>query len=402
MESHASHIVHYAYGSETAAVLALLNAISAKRPNLPESVQDLLRSPELQAAAKTLVTAENLIIFFGNDGLGLAGTGALAQACTNLLVATGHIGRANNGLVGVWRHANDQGAWEIGWQTHPDLLTEMQHAPALYIAAADPAGDDPARFTPDGFLVVQELFLTATARLADVVLPALSWAEREGTLTSSERRVQRYYPAIPELPTALADFKITGQIAERMGLKLEHRFAIKVFERLCEKTPTFNGLSYQTMAEVNEQWPIIGRSDLYYGGTTYENRHGLGSSLQLAQENLVLSWPNIPELAYPKIGLLAVPITRLYDHGTTLVTSDLLKQRIPGAFVVLNPSDADRMRIPDGAALRISPQGGSPAVVTVKLDSSVPERILLAPRSFGLSIVEPIGIEVLLAERVAQ
>jgi NADH-quinone oxidoreductase subunit G len=405
LDAHATHVVRYPYGSEPAAVLALLNLLSAKRPNLPEIVGSLGQRAELQAAAKTLVEAENLVVFYGSEGIGLDGSQALAQACANLLVATGHIGRPNNGLVGVWRRANDQGAWELGWRPLPRLYEKMQQASALYIVAADPAGDDPARFSPGGFLVLQDLFLTATARLADVVLPAQSWVEREGTFTSGERRVQRYYPAIPERQGAQADFKITAAIAERIGLlaeqkvDIESRSAMKVFERLCNKVPAFSGLSYQKLSEIVDQWPIIGRSDLYYGGSTYENRHGLGVQLPLVG-TAVLSWPALPEIDFPKLGLLAVPITHLYDQGTTLIPTEWLKERIPAAYVVVNPNDADRMRIPDGAFVRISPEGGNPAVVLVKLDPGVPERVLLAPRSFGLSIEEPTPVELLLAERV--
>ncbi len=406
LDAHAAQSIRYPYGSESAAVLALLNALSAKRLDLPETVQNLSRSPELQAAAQAVASAENLVVFYGSEGQGLAGSQALAQACANLLVATGHVGRPNNGLIGVWRRANDQGAWELGWRTRPGLFDVMQQSPALYIVAADPAGDDPARFSPGGFLVVQDLYLTSTARLADVVLPALTWAEREGTFTSGERRVQRYYPAIPERTGALADFKITGRIAERLDLKtdggfrLESRFAIKVFDRLCAKIPTFAGLSYRKLAEFVEQWPVIGRSDLYYGGTTYDNRHGLGVQLPRVDGASSLSWPALPEVNVPRFGLLAVPITRLYDQGATLQPTELLKSRIPAPFVVINPNDAERLHIPDGASIRISPERGSPAVVVARIDPGAPEHIMLAPRSFGLAIEKPTAVEVLLAERV--
>jgi NADH-quinone oxidoreductase subunit G len=400
LEAHAVQVIRYPYGNEAAAVLALVNTLSAKRPNLPDSVQDLARDPDLRATAQVLANAENLVVFYGSEGIGLAGTQALAQACANLIVATGHIGRLNNGLVGVWQRANDQGAWELGWRPRSGLYQAMQEAPAIYMAGADPAGDDPARFSPGGFLVVQDLFLTATARLADVVLPAQPWAEREGTLTSGERRVQRYYPAIPERPGTLPDYKITGRIADQMGIEIESRFAIKVFEKLCEKNIAFHGLSYKRLAEVVEQWPIIGRSDLYYGGTTYENRHGLGVQLPLVESNAALSWPALPEVNYPKLGLLAVPVTNLYDQGALLLRSELLKNRIPAPHISINPVDAERLRLADGAVVRISPEQGVPAVVHVKVDFGVPERVLLAPRSFGLCIEEPTPVDLLLVERV--
>ena len=414
LDSHAAHVIRYPYGNEAAAVLALLNDLSTKRPDLPASVQNLSHSPGLHEAAKALAEAENLIVFYGSEGLGLAGSQALAQACANLLLATGHVGRPNNGLVGVWRRANDQGAWELGWRPIPELFSAMEQSPALYLAAADPAGDDPARFTPGGFLVVQDLYLTATARLADVVLPAQAWAEREGTYTTGERRVQRTYPVIPERPGTRADFQISGQIAERLVLKtvpdeqsarlseIVSRSSIKVFEQVCAKYATFAELSYQRLSEVVDQWPIVGRSDLYYGGTTYDNHHGLGVQLPLANNSVSLRWPALPEVAYPRFGLLAVPVTRLYDQGATLQPTKLLDGRIPPAYVVLNPTDADRLHIPDGAALRISPVGGIAMVVIAKLNPGVPERVLLAPRSYGLAIEEPTPVEVLLAERVVQ
>ena len=168
---------------------------------------------------------------------------------------------------------------------------------------------------------------------------------------------------------------------------------------MCAKAPTFADLSYQKLAVVTEQWPIIGRSDLYYGGTTYENRHGLGVELPLVTSQAALGWPVLPEVSLPRLGLLAVPVTRLYDHGTTLKPTTLLEQRIPTPYVSINPADAERLRIPDGAAVRISPVKGSPVVVSVRLDTGVPERILLVPRSFGLAIEEPTAVEVLLAEK---
>ncbi len=196
---------------------------------------------------------------------------ALAQACANLLTATDHVGRANNGLLGVWPSANNQGAWELGFKSHPNLRSALQNAGALYIAVADPAGDDPAYLGQTGFggkafVVVQDLFLTQTARLADVVLPAQSWVEREGTYTSGERRVQRFYRVLPDiskplpriespgvnkasllaagemvLEGPLADFTIPALISQRMGLdnSLNALNAVGVFKQISAAVPVF-------------------------------------------------------------------------------------------------------------------------------------------------------------------
>ena len=409
LDAYATHLVRYPYGSEAGALLAMVNTLSAKRPDLPEAVANLVRSPELKAAAKAFAEAENAVILYGSEGTGLETSTALAQSCQNLLLATGHIGRINNGLVAVWQRVNDQGAWELGWRPVANLPEAMQAARALYVAAADPAGDDPAYLAEgrlgsqeQAFLVVQDLFLTATARLADVVLPVQAWTEREGSYTSGERRVQRFYPVVPELADSYADFSVAGQIGKRLGLDMEIRLAGRTFARLASETPAFTGLSYARLAEVVEQWPIVGRGDLYYGGTTYENSQGIGVQLPLTSAG-GLSWPKLVEVGMPKIGLLAVPITRLYDHGSTLLPSSMLHQRIPEPYVVLNDQDAERLKISEGAAIQLIPaEGGSWLGVRAiaRLRSDVPERIVLVPRSFGLPVAGPTVVSVRLAERV--
>jgi NADH-quinone oxidoreductase subunit G len=408
LDPYASHVLRYPYGSEAGAVLAMVNALSAKRPDLPEGAASLARSPELKAAAAAFAEAENAVIIYGSDGTSLETSTALAGACQNLLLATGHVGRPNNGLLAVWQRANDQGAWELGWRPVADLPAAMQSAGALYIVAADPAGDDPAYLAEgrlgsqdQAFLVVQDLFLTATARLADVVLPVLAWTEREGSFTSGERRVQRFYPVVPEAQDCLADFAAAGQIGQLLGMELESRLASRVFTRLSSEFPVFAGLTYTQLAEVVEQWPIVGRSDLYYGGTTYENSQGIGVQLPLAGP-AGLSWPKLVEVGLPKIGLLAVPITRLYDRGSTLMPSSMLHQRIPEPYVVLSTLDAERLKISEGAVVQLLPVDGETVFggrATARLDADVPERVVLVPRSFGLSISGPVAVSVRLAER---
>jgi NADH-quinone oxidoreductase subunit G len=424
LDQAASYVVRYPFGQAAAAVLAMINAISAKRPELPESVRDLLRDAALQEAAKAFAEAEDAIVLFGSEGMGLAESDSLARACVNLLVATGHVGRANNGLLGAWSRANEQGAWELGWRPRLDLSKALDEANALYIVAADPVGDDPAyqaAFGGDKFVVVQELLLTQTARLADVVLPAQSWVEREGSYTSGERRVQRFYPALqattamppqaespgtrraplltamrPELQGPQADYAIPALIAERLGIAdVVYSSAAAVFTRLAKQLKRFEGLDYQKLSEVHEQWPLIGRGDVYYGGTTYENLQGLGVQLPLSGDTPALSWPQVSEFKLPMLGLMAFPVTRLYDHGATVLASQLLKARIGDPYVVLNAEDAGRLKIQDGGIVRMIISGsGHSVVVPARLDEELPERVVLAPRSFGIPIHGPTPVEV--------
>ncbi len=402
LDRYASHTFRYPYGAEAAAVLAMVNALSAKRPNLPESVQTLIRDPELQAAAKAFAGAQDAVVLYGSEGTSLETSQALAEACTNLLIATGHVGRKNNGLIGVWSRSNEQGAWDMGFRPEADLKAALQSAKAVYIVAADPAGDDPELAETGDFLVVQDLFLTDTARLADVVLPAEAFTEREGTYTSGERRVQRFYPAVPEPQGIKADFAITGEIGVLLGLELESRIPSKVLAKLATQVPDYAGLSYMLLAEVSEQWPIVGRGDLYYGGTTYENSQGLGIQLTTASErgeNVPLTWPNLVQSNLPESDLLAVPVTRLYDRGQTVRPSKLLKDRIPHPYVTMNPVDAGKLKIAEGYTIQMT-LNGSANIVNVQLDTDVPAGVVLVPRSMGMPIARPMAVEIRIMEQV--
>jgi NADH-quinone oxidoreductase subunit G len=396
-------VVRYPYGAEAASILAMVNALSAKRPELPGAAQSLLRSAELQAAAKTFAEAENGIILFGCEGTGLQASQALAQACTNLLVTTGHVGRMNNGLIGVWQKANEQGAWDMGFRPLPDLKEAMKSAKALYVVAADPAGDDPLMAETAEFLVVQDLFLTSTAKLADVVLPARSYTEREGTFTNGERRVQRYYPAVPEKPGSLTDFAVTGKIGQLLNLDMECRLASLVMARIAAEIPGYAGITYSGLAQTQEQWPIVGRSDLYYGGTTYDNNQGLGVQLVSSAEQgeiVPVSWPQLNALDIPDNALLAMPVTVLYDRGQTVMPSRLLHQRIPQPYILLSPDSAGSLGIGNGVPVQVRLNSTS-TLATAWLDGSVPDGVALVPRSLGIPIIAPTPIEMRMVERVA-
>ncbi len=212
LDRFASFVVRYANGDEV------------------KTVQELIRKGKIGDAIRA---AQNMVILFGSDGLGLEGSTALAAACARALTETEFAGKPNSGLIGVWQRANDQGAWEVGFHPEENLQAAFDKAEAVYIVGADPFGDGTLKLKSGRrkpFMVVQDLFETETARLADVVLPAQAYTEREGTFTSGERRVQRFYPAVPALEGTRPDFAITSQVARQMGVILEGTSASVVFE----------------------------------------------------------------------------------------------------------------------------------------------------------------------------
>ena len=218
--------------------------------------------------AEELKSARNLLIVFGDEKLSAPSARSLATSLAAILAQSGHAGKANSGLLPMYPHANTQGVF--------DMLT-----PTLAPDKADVAwwiGVGDGEIVPQAsFIVAQELFLTDLAKRADVVLPALSFAEREGTFTSGDRRVQRFYRALPGLGQGKPDWWIVQEVARRLGATWNYANAGQIFAEIAQRIPSYAALSYEAIGHVEAQWPPVGRGDLYYGGTVYDNSGGMGA-----------------------------------------------------------------------------------------------------------------------------
>ncbi len=362
---------------------------------------------DVAALADSLVEANNLVCFYGYEGLNYHETQTLAELLANLLLLSSgegedatpaHVGRVNNGLVPVWPHNNTQGAWDMG--VHPafgpgyEPLAERGMPArviyqgvadgslhALFVMGTDPVGDG----LMDGrgqldFLVVQELFMTATAHEADVVLPAQSWAEREGTFTSGERRVQRFYPAIPPAGEARPDWQILAQLGERTGLGKPPFAASLAFRDVAKSVAQYAAMDYRTLGRVEEQWPIIGGDDLYYGGTAYTNTAGLGQQwAATAEAGPVESYDVASEAGASKVEtttlaegeIMVLPAPALYAPGTLINHTSLLEHRMAYATLIVNPTDALALGLAEMDSVALQAGGGETAV-QVTIDEIAP------------------------------
>jgi NADH-quinone oxidoreductase subunit G len=384
LDEFSQFVIRYAYGDEVETVKTLADK---------EKIGDAIKN------------SKNLVIFYGSDGLGLAGTAALAETCANLFASVAVDGRTatpNNGLVGVWSTPNRQGALEMGFAPCTNLAAEIA-GKTVYVVAADPAGDDPAlaeALKTAKTVIAQDILETTTTRLAEFTLPAAAYTEREGTYTNAERRVQRFYPAVPAHPGTKPDFALTAALAKGCGLELEGRSPLLVMNKLALSESAFRGISYASLSEMVEQWPIIGRGDLYYGGTSYENKLGLGQVLESKlSSGLAQSQPTIHAgLRMREDELLAVPVTKLYDNGITLTPAKLLQahiQRFNG--LILNPATALKLGLENGAQATVSLNGVTyPAKVLV--DASISTGVVLIPRSMGIPLLEPTAVTILAQE----
>ena len=378
LERYAAHTLRYAFGQEAETVQSLFQEKST------------VAAEPLRRAAEAFQQAENAVILYGSDGLGLEGSAALVAACAGLLQTTNHTGRANNGLVAVWPNGNTQGTWDMGFRPTSDLPAALGKSLLAYVAGADPAGDDPdlgLALERAAFVVVQDLFLTETAKLADVVLPAAAYTEREGSYTSGERRVQRFNPAVPGRPGPRADFSITAQVGQRMGLALEGRSAALVMAKIAQVVPGYAGISFQALAQITEQWPLVGRHDLYYGGTTYDNQQGLGKQLALSSEAVTLEVGPVPSLR--TTGVVVLPITRLYDHGSLMRDSNLLEKRLAQPMLWIHPETARKFGLAEGMHIHL-PFGAGKFSLPVVFDETLVQGVGLVPRSCGVPLTGPL------------
>ena len=210
--------------------------------------------------------------------------------------------------------------------------------------------------------------------------------------------MQRFNPAVPARAGTRADYVLAAQIAKLCAINLEARSPLLVMNRIAAAEKAFAAITFAHLAEVSEQWPIVGRGDLYYGGTSYENTQGLG--VHLAPASVLVPQPVAPRgrIEYKNGQLLAVPVTKLYDMGGTVTPSILITNHIGTPAIVLNPATAAKLGLENGAPARIS-LNDVDANVNVKFEESVAPGVVLIYRSFGIPISEPAAVSISVAEK---
>ena len=228
------------------------------------------------------------------------GTDAV-KSLANLAMLCGQVGIARAGVNPLRGQNNVQGACDMGglpnvfsgyqpvtdkavaskiaeaWGVHhlPDqpgltVIEIMRAALKKEIRGLYIMGENPALSDPDSnhvreslknldFLVVQDLFLTETAQWAHVVLPGVSFAEKEGTFTNTERRVQRVRRAVLPVGQARPDWEIIGEISSRMGFPMRYAKAEDIFDEMRQLTPSYAGITYSRLEKGGLQWPCPAR-----------------------------------------------------------------------------------------------------------------------------------------------
>jgi NADH-quinone oxidoreductase subunit G len=320
-----------------------------------------LPADAIRGAARSIAAAKDGVFVYGRELPDDAKP--LLQA---LVLVSGHAGRTNNGVLPILAHNNSQGLRAL-MPSH-----SAQDAKLLYVlgANAERGGAD--------FMVVQDLFLTACARQADVVLPARSFAEREGTYTSYERRVQHYRDSILPVGESKADWQILTELANELDQTWKYATALEVFVELASKVPAFNGMSYAKLTGRLTR----SRPHFLYEGTSFETIGAQGMSYPSAAENtetkfeLSVSAPAEP----PSGGLRLVAPRLLYNAGTLISETELLQRLVPDAYADLSRADAEKLQVKDGEHIRLKSALGA-VELTARVDGRAPEGVVVAPQN---------------------
>ncbi len=336
--------------------------------------------------ANKLADAKNLIVITGAEGLNLEGSQGLMQATANFLIESDHVGQVNNGLLSALPGPNGMGLHYMGYT--PEMTKAIAKNPpkVLIVAQADLLSDDPDAAQWLGKVekvICLNLFADGLSEQAEVVLPVQSFAERDGTFTSGERRVQRFYTAQGPMGEALPTWQIFSRVGDALGQGRAKLSAAAVMLEITQNVPEFEGMRYKALAKVERQFPDVGGNDLYYGGTAYQNTGGLGIQIPTVAdkgEKTAMSQVKLPKPVKAGRGkLLIVPTTLLYNRQRNFLPSTLVHPRVLAPYAEINEVDAKKLGIEKDDVVEVKTDH---VAVRVKahVNGSAPKGTIVLPR----------------------
>jgi formate dehydrogenase alpha subunit len=387
-------------------------ARDAVGPYTPELVEEITGVPadDVRRAARIYGTAGSAAIVYAMGITQHSHGTEHVLAISNLALLTGNLGRPGTGVNPLRGQNNVQGACDVG--ALPDVYSGYQRVadeaararmsavwgvalssvPGLALTEAVDRmleggikglvvmGENPLLSDPDithaeealrklDFLVVQDIFLSETAALADVVLPAASFAEKDGTFTNTERKVQRVRKAVEPPGEARPDWQIIVELANRLGASPAWSYdgPASILAELAEVTPSYGGMSFARLEDDGLCWPCPsgdhpGTPILHIGRFTRGKGRFFPIVYQPPAEETDEDFP------------LTLTTGRLLEHyhtGTMTRRVEGLNELVPTGFVEVNPADAARLGVEDGRPVVVETRRGRidvPAFVTGRVD----------------------------------
>jgi len=411
-----------------------LKAVVAGYP--PQRAAEITGLPagDIRRAARIYGQADKAAILYAM-GITQHTTGTdNVTALANLAMLTGNVGRESTGVNPLRGQNNVQGACDLGglpdvypgyqpvsdpairekfarawggkvstgnenWKLgiEPGLtVTEMVDAAGddirgLYIMAENSLLSDPdinhvqAAFEQLDFVAVQDIFVTETARMADVVLPGASFAEKDGTFTNTERRVQRVRKAVQPPGEARADWEIICEVGKKLeGWKVgkleswDYGSPAKVMEEIAALTPIYGGIAYERLENEGLQWPCPTDQ---HPGTPYlhKDKFARGKGRFVPAEYRPPA--EQPDDDYPLI-LTTGRLLFHYHTGTMTRRSPTLTEQVNEAFVDIHPGDAARLEVAPGDRVRVRSRRGE-IELAARVTEMVPPGVVFIPFHFA-------------------
>ena len=373
-----------------------------------------VKEDKIREAARILSQGKRVCILL-SSGLGIISDDEkLAQAAANLALLIGMVGREGSGIGFLGEKCNSQGtldmgalphllpgfkevsdekgrntfeeAWKASIPSQPgksafEMLTaaEKGEINALYLV-----GENPVVAYPDAtqtrralesldFLVVQDLFLTPTAKCADVVLPVASFAEKSGTYTNFERRIQMLNCGLNRLEGVKTDLEIFKELSHKMGYEMTASMPEEVMREISALVPLYAGINYSQISEGGIKWgsPDGGKeSSLYDKGFSKVKARFVPVDIDDAVQELDREYP-----------LLLTTGSVLFHSGSLSSKSPELNQVSPGGWMAMNPEDAGNYQLTDGQSVLLrSPRGE--ITVKVKINKKQTKGTVFVPYHF--------------------
>ena len=386
----------------------------------PEKVSEItgISVPDLERAAEVYAKAERATILY-TMGITQHTTGVdNVKSLANLSMLTGNVGKESTGVNPLRGQNNVQGACDVGglpnvytgYQAVTDPaarqkfeeawgaklpekvgLTATEMFPAVLdgrVKGMIILGENPVVSDPDShhiekalraldFLLVIDIFPTPTSELAHVVLPGAAFAEKEGTFTNTERRVQMVRKAVEPPGDSKPDWQIIQELSSHFGYPMDYESPRAVMEEIARLTPSYGGIAYDRLQGDGLQWPCPNPE---HPGTKFlhEGRFSRGKGLFTPIEYKPAA--ETPDEDYP----FQLTTGRVHVHfhtGTMTRNSPSLDRETKECFLQMNPEDAQELGIIDNGLVRVQSRRG--AVETkVKLTPSVSKKVVFMPFHF--------------------
>ncbi len=385
---------------------ALKEVVAEYTPDEAEKISGIPREKIIETA-RLYAKADRAAIMYG---MGVAqhahGTASVSAIC-NLALLTGNLGKEGTGVNPIAKQSNGGGAGDMGSVptafpgaqsvSNPEInkkfeqawgcslsskpgkqMTEMLLAPdtvkGLYIMGGNPVESGPNMDKAEqviknmDFVVVQELFMTRTAEMADVVLPASSFAEKEGTFINGARLVQRIHQAFDPIGNSKPDWQIICELSRRMGYDMSYNHPSEIMDEIASVTPPYGGVSYDRL----EKGPLyLPCPDKNHPGTVYlwqekfNTKSGKGQFYPSRYQSPV----EAPNEEYPFVLITGKALCHMHSGGYTKHSAALSNKESRDVLQV-NPADGERLGLSDETVVGVVSSRGEVSL-PVKLTDQV-------------------------------